>query len=468
MAYDKDNQRLYTYPDAQTGEKVGITTSEIYKILRYNKRDKNGNRQVALAIKNGNINKWAKYKPIEVDKTSKIDEQDRFNANQGFAVTWIQISGATIPPQLFNELVNRGLTWDYIRPSTWFRMLDFDGYDHIDTLTPFQVSTNLGMDGIGRVTNDTYESGYNYMFCNFHQWASQIQPKDMALFASAENKANYDYKMAVMVLSPSSRVEIYYLYNSIADAKADNMSNAVEMPLEVSGETFRQTYFKMPNSNVGSGYLWKAMLICVRVNKTTQDKAWIPLPTQQVYSTSILNPTADIEVYWAINRADMKPLRITRQAQSGNVIPITGVYMTHILVGLNKYVTNQNINFDIRYEWAMPTGNRNQQPIDLQGYIDSAGTGDLKEYTYRTNVLTSPVVPLMNANWENLIVYMSTSLKNGDADDETIYYDLANMNWQGNYLRIPPANGVRGYSLKAIMDKFDELGLSQYYEIVQE
>ena len=83
MAYDKDNQRLYTYTDAQTGEEVGITTLEIYKCLRYNKRDQNGNRQVALAIKYGNINDGARNKPVRSDSEAPIGDTERKAVNWG-------------------------------------------------------------------------------------------------------------------------------------------------------------------------------------------------------------------------------------------------------------------------------------------------------------------------------------------------------------------------------------------------
>lgn len=135
MAYDKDNQRLYTYTDAQTGEKVGITTLEIYKCLRYNKRDKNGNRQTALAIKYGNINMWSPRKPIKSTEPNGVDYEDIKFANFGLVVPqYDTINDCKVAYSTNNA------GWTYARPNELdgdkFRQLDFDGYKH-NTPCPF-------------------------------------------------------------------------------------------------------------------------------------------------------------------------------------------------------------------------------------------------------------------------------------------------------------------------------------------
>jgi hypothetical protein len=135
MAYDKDNQRLYTYTDAQTGEKVGITTLEIYKCLRYNKRDQNGNRQTALAIKYGNINMWSPRKPIKSTEPNGVDYEDIKFANFGLVVPqYDTINDCKVAYSTNNA------GWTYARPNELdgdkFRQLDFDGYKH-NTPCPF-------------------------------------------------------------------------------------------------------------------------------------------------------------------------------------------------------------------------------------------------------------------------------------------------------------------------------------------
>ena len=133
MAYDKDNQRLYTYTDAQTGEEVGITTLEIYKCLRYNKRDKNGNRQVALAIKNGNINKWAKFKPIRYPQTDRLTNEQRkgtIEDNNNGIFYGLKVTGGIMDGMITEDMAElHNAKFEYLRPEggtqSPFRTLDF-------------------------------------------------------------------------------------------------------------------------------------------------------------------------------------------------------------------------------------------------------------------------------------------------------------------------------------------------------
>ena len=133
MAYDKDNQRLYTYTDAQTGEKVGITTLEIYKCLRYNKRDKNGNRQAALAIKYGNINKWAKFKPIRYPQTERLTNEQRkgtIEDNNNGIFYGLKVTGGIMDGMITEDMAElHNAKFEYLRPEggtqSPFRTLDF-------------------------------------------------------------------------------------------------------------------------------------------------------------------------------------------------------------------------------------------------------------------------------------------------------------------------------------------------------
>ena len=135
MAYDKDNQRLYTYPDAQTGEWVGITTLEIYKCLRYNKRDKNGNRNLGMVIVNGRINIWSAKKPIRSTEPNGLNYEDMKFANFGLEIPIYDSIDAVMTAY---GTENAG--WTYARPNELdgdkFRTLDFDGYKH-NTPCPF-------------------------------------------------------------------------------------------------------------------------------------------------------------------------------------------------------------------------------------------------------------------------------------------------------------------------------------------
>lgn len=108
MAYDKENRRLYV---DESSDKGGIALWQIADCLRYYKRDKNGNRNLGTIIKNADINKWAKYKPVDYKKDSPLTDDDRALVDWGMRVV--------------------GKYLEYQRPTSQFRARDFDGYNHL-------------------------------------------------------------------------------------------------------------------------------------------------------------------------------------------------------------------------------------------------------------------------------------------------------------------------------------------------
>lgn len=96
---------------------------------------------VASVCSSGNINKWAKYKPVRVNKPGDINDTDRANANQGFdlANTDFRING--IDELKAKYVSNADFSWPYlpIRPGTdWSRLTDFDGYNQ-NALPPLSL-----------------------------------------------------------------------------------------------------------------------------------------------------------------------------------------------------------------------------------------------------------------------------------------------------------------------------------------
>ena len=93
----------------------------------------------------------------------------------------------------------------------------------------------------------------------------------MALFG--DHKNTHYFKMGVVVRDPSrTYAELCLLYNSLNEANAGVASSAVDMPLSVSEDIhYEKKYFKVPNTTSSSTAVWNAILVCVRVNKTTGD-----------------------------------------------------------------------------------------------------------------------------------------------------------------------------------------------------
>lgn len=83
-------------------------------------------------ITNGQIEPWAKYKPVKRNKLSALTEADRAAANYGLVPKATAVA-TTAPHELFQHYNGDMNGWVYDKPrggiyEEWFRLLDFDGY----------------------------------------------------------------------------------------------------------------------------------------------------------------------------------------------------------------------------------------------------------------------------------------------------------------------------------------------------
>ena len=104
----EDRKRLFT--TEKDGKKIGISLWEIMACLGYYKRDTNGQRNLGMIIKNANINPYSKYKPIDYRKDGALTDNDRAMVDWGMYVD--------------------GKYLRYKKPTSQYRVLDFDGYNH--------------------------------------------------------------------------------------------------------------------------------------------------------------------------------------------------------------------------------------------------------------------------------------------------------------------------------------------------
>lgn len=72
------------------------------------------------------INKWSKNKPIESVKEVNITDYDRAQQFYGFDVQTIFCNNCE---DTLNAALSNGADYPYIKPSNWFRLRDFDGYN---------------------------------------------------------------------------------------------------------------------------------------------------------------------------------------------------------------------------------------------------------------------------------------------------------------------------------------------------
>lgn len=400
-----------------------------------------------------NIRKWSKFKPIEVDKPANITTTDRYNANQGFNLAW-NTTINNISSSVIDAFNSSGATWEYVRPSTYKRMRDFDGYDHNATTTPFQATPNTQTeDGIElEETSDTA----TYCYCYWHQRATSIQPIDMAIFN--EWKDTHHLKIGAIVMPPAGTGKLYLIYNSKNDADTDNAANAVDMPLSVSSDNhIISKWVKLPKSTASSTSKWRAMFVCVRVNKATGDKAWIPLPTMRDISFTIANTVADIGAFWSVYGGN-KMIKVVATPSSlvQGQYNIYNIYFNNSFFPASLFsASGLSVTFEIAINSSSntlysKTIDKGSTPI----YVQSSGN-DAMVFFWTPIKADGNFFP---AILDDLVVYLS-----GKRGNTTIYYKLDEVVESGIYKMIPKATTSRvGYKLK---DIFAAIGTSNY-EIV--
>jgi hypothetical protein len=132
MPLDKENRRLYV--DYANG--YGISLIDVANCLRDYRRDKDGNINLGTMCTSEKINIWSKYKPVEFNSPLELSKEDWEAANYGLAVSSMFSSTAE---SLISKAISSECKYEYIRPSTWARLTDFEGYNGLAE-TPYKFT----------------------------------------------------------------------------------------------------------------------------------------------------------------------------------------------------------------------------------------------------------------------------------------------------------------------------------------
>lgn len=166
MAHDSANNRIYI--DTSTTPNKGICIADIQAVLRSSKNDIGG------LIVNGDINKWAKYKPTRANGQNPTDwwkgeRKSIYGSATGQYTNGFAIDVYTSLSSLKTAMSSSSWDgWVYEKPrgmsygtnGEWFRFLDFNEYRR-NASNPF---TGVGLDG------DTYPIGLEcpiYLYVSF-------------------------------------------------------------------------------------------------------------------------------------------------------------------------------------------------------------------------------------------------------------------------------------------------------------
>lgn len=141
--------------DIPLGYDQDDVVEEIAGLLNVNPRA-DGLYRIADVCLAENINKWARCKPIEYPSTSPLTSEQRkgSDAQQADGIFYgIKING-NVNHNIDASLAQvHDVTFEYVRPTGWKRLLDFDGYVHGAMASP---SYNMDNEGTWDDVTDTY------------------------------------------------------------------------------------------------------------------------------------------------------------------------------------------------------------------------------------------------------------------------------------------------------------------------
>lgn len=108
------------------------------------------NTGIRYIIRNASINKWAKYKPVELPRPFHTDSNwyagDNGKCGLNFNEVTLDISNQKLSFETIRSSYKDNTQWNYVKPTTWFRSYDFDGYNH-NSVCPFNTMYNKGVLG---------------------------------------------------------------------------------------------------------------------------------------------------------------------------------------------------------------------------------------------------------------------------------------------------------------------------------
>lgn len=107
------------------GETTSELVSQLGALLAVGPRD-DGKYHLSDMCTADDTNKWSKKKPIESVKEINITDYDRAQKFYGFDIQTIFCNNCE---DTLNTALGNGADYPYIKPSTWFRLRDFDGYN---------------------------------------------------------------------------------------------------------------------------------------------------------------------------------------------------------------------------------------------------------------------------------------------------------------------------------------------------
>lgn len=198
MAIDL-NEILHIDTDNETFDEILDNVATALMDYRITTDPGQAARDVGMLCTSPNINKWAKYKPVEHPSAGPLTESQRAEVGYGLSINTTVIGD--IPTELGVEVI-----YVYNKPTTLYRITDFDGYKkNIESPMDFRKSlyTNRGS------YNGTFDDDND-----FPQWDGELVPSRFFVIKLNPEDANaFSWDEFTNLIGTSSVSYSVHLYN---------------------------------------------------------------------------------------------------------------------------------------------------------------------------------------------------------------------------------------------------------------
>lgn len=252
---------------------------------------------------NVEINKWAKYKPYRSSSLATT-ENGRMQAFYGLSVQEFEDLGSpTTTGTFLYKLVNGQLNWEYLRPrgkgngdggsDEWFRLLDFDGYDHsaecpvgdyvetsvIDSSGNATIAWDLVTVGSGNITLSDIYIGSTPIVGNYYFGVLLVRGTTYKIATSSSTVSSGDVQI---YLSNATQLEgswrAYPFFSSVQIALDGNTGTGSYLSAGFTGYIdieFRaaSSYFAVNTSNLWNAAHTEVTVDWEAINETSAAKS---------------------------------------------------------------------------------------------------------------------------------------------------------------------------------------------------
>ena len=189
-----------------------------------------GSTDLGTLCQSGKINKWSFHKPVDKNQLTVLNDNDYFSVDDGFAIP--RFNSAR---DAWSALANGSVEWVYNKPSSYFRLTDFNGYDH-----NAEAWFNLSIVGpssveLGSSVHFNMNTDVGWLVNNFYTFKQYINLSGGVL----------DFGFLLRDVSSSGDGVYYYKRCDVLDISTDGKGLFIKLP-STTNELNTGTYKIVP------------------------------------------------------------------------------------------------------------------------------------------------------------------------------------------------------------------------------